>query len=216
MDYASCFFSSEKKQEVVYQNEGFVYGPLRVSANPASEEFRLVIAPTLRPGFLENRRAFIYVRDPRDVLVSAYFSFGKSHVLSANPEMRALQEKRRSLIQTLSLDEFCILEVDNIRMHFDTLQRLLREAEVADVLRFEDIIADFDLAANVLQRVFNLPESVRAEIYSASRPLDKIDNSSHRRSGKIGVFRNELQSATIDILNQKLASSLRAFDYPNY
>ena len=45
---------------------------------------------------LENMRAFHYVRDPRDIVVSAYFSHRNSHTTQAWPELIQYREKLRS------------------------------------------------------------------------------------------------------------------------
>ena len=71
----------------------------------------IVYAPLRRAFFPNNHDKYsvlIILRDPRDVLVSAYFSIRKSHVLPMNPHIREglLSERRKAQEETI--DEYAL------------------------------------------------------------------------------------------------------------
>ena len=48
------------------------------------------------PEFVEDKTIVILVRDPRDVLISFYYSIGFTHITSANPEIADDLQKLRA------------------------------------------------------------------------------------------------------------------------
>jgi hypothetical protein len=67
---------------------------------------------------LDELRAFHVVRDPRDVLVSAYFSHRRSHPTHAWPELIA----HRKALQNCSFEEGLLLEMEFSKKHFEEMR----------------------------------------------------------------------------------------------
>src|SRR3989442_568962 len=86
--------------------------------------------------------------------------------------------------------------------------RHLRLVDYADricnrrvVLKYEDMIANWEKFSSGLTRYLNFRETVLHQIYERSRPLKEEDLTSHRRSGRPGAYRDKLSASTIETLN---------------
>ena len=64
------------------------------------------------------------IRAPRDILVSAYYSFGTTHTISKVEKVQSYQISRRDHIQALSIDEYVFEEAVTYLSHFETVHRL--------------------------------------------------------------------------------------------
>jgi len=104
----------------------------------------MLIAPVTENEFIRGKTAIFFIRDPRDILVSSFYSFGFTHCLSPVKEIRERQEADRKNIQTLSLDEYVIKNMDNSLKNFETIDRLSTSCEHCIILKYEDMIENFD------------------------------------------------------------------------
>jgi len=87
---------------------------------------------------LPLHRGFHVVRDPRDIVVSAYFSHKKSHHTDDWPELI----DHRARLQRLSVSEGLLLELDFIRPFFEHMLTWDYEQENVLELRMEDMTAN--------------------------------------------------------------------------
>lgn len=214
VDYAARIYQGKLSEKVLdFREKGFVYGPIRLSANPAYPTYRMLIEPLSRHEFVRDKRAIFFVRDPRDILVSAYYSFGYTHSLSDVQHIREIQEASRKKIQSRSLDEYVLEHADTQARYFATLYELSRACERGVVLRYEDLVDNFDSFIGQLCSYVAIDDEVVREIYRRSRPRKQEDASSHRRSGQIGSFRDKLKEETVALLNGRLEGTLKMFGY---
>lgn len=86
---------------------------------------------------LPPHRGFHVVRDPRDIVVSAYFSHKKSHHTDEWPEL----VDHRARLQCLSVAEGLLLELDFIRPFFEHMYTWDYEQENVLELHMEEITA---------------------------------------------------------------------------
>ena len=89
---------------------------------------------------VERVRGFHYVRDPRDIVVSAYFSHRNSHATHAWPELLPYREK----LQKLSKEEGLFLELDFRAEQFEDM-RTWKDMPAGGgirLARMEDLTAD--------------------------------------------------------------------------
>jgi hypothetical protein len=194
---------------------GRVYGPIRVSGLGSGDAIDAILfSPRIDPDFVKDKICVFFVRDPRDILVSAYHSFGFTHGFSPVPEVRLRQEKNRDKIAAMTLDQYAVDGAAQQVEHFETIDTLARACPRSVILRYEDMIDDFDRFALQLQHHVPLDPFVISQIYKRSRPRDQEKQASHRRSGRTGGFRRKLQPATIEALNERLAGILQVFNYP--
>ncbi len=66
------------------------------------------------------------IRDPRDILVSSYYSFGFSHGFSSVQKIKDIQKERRIIIQSKTIDEYALENSDRILTNFNTLNKAQR------------------------------------------------------------------------------------------
>ncbi|MCA9956648.1 MAG: hypothetical protein KC434_18090, partial [Anaerolineales bacterium] len=71
---------------------------------------------------LDQYRTVIMVRDPRDVLVSGFYSYTHSHIAPASEEKLAEFEEWRSYVQNMTLDEYAVEISQDLR---ERLQKYL-------------------------------------------------------------------------------------------
>lgn len=89
----------------------------------------------------EQAPKLLLVRDPRDVLVSEYFSNAFSHSLpKAEAEGSVLAKERQRALQT-SVEEYVMSRIGALNQTVDGYRRLLGAANLK-ILRYEDVIFD--------------------------------------------------------------------------
>lgn len=215
IDYAQQIYSGhiKSKEELTFQKRGFIYGPIRISADQTGSVGKMLVKPTTEHSFVQDKIAIFFVRDPRDILVSSYYSFGFTHGLSRVDELRELQEAERKIIRNQTLDEYVLQSVNRQIDLFNILHNMSTACERSLILRYEDMIDDFDTFTGQLMKYISLRDDVVREIYQKSRPNQREDMNSHRRSGQVQGFRCNLKEETIEALNRKLARTLALFGY---
>lgn len=213
IDYAAMLFSGVAVDAMSFERRGRLYGPIRVSAVPGTRVHEDLVLPTTTAEFLRDRIALLLVRDPRDLLVSGYYSFGFTHPFSPVPEIRAKQEARRAAIQAKSIDQYVLDEAPTTRGHFETLLRLTRDCPRATLLRYEDMLQDWPRFEGELLTVLEFAPATLADLHARSRPPEREDAASHRRRGRPGDHAEKLRPETVARLDELLAPALRAFGY---
>ena len=213
VDYAAAFRSSPKEINVNFKGTGYLYGPIRLSVDPSTRVWENLVSPLSKPEFICDKTAVFLVRDPRDILVSGYYSYGFTHSYSPIFLAQKKQKELKNKIRNMGIDQYALTTVEEIKKHFDMVETLHDSCERSVILRYEDMISHFDTFINELKKYIRLSESTIKKMYEDSRPKQKVDNCSHRRSGKHGQFRKDLQKDTIQILNQKLENILIQYQY---
>jgi hypothetical protein len=213
VDYASQIYSGKRIEQLVFRARGYVYGPIRLSADPMTPVYKTLVAPASELEFIRDKIAIFFVRDPRDILVSSYYSFGYTHGFSPVKEIRKRQEVIRNKIQASSLDEYVLASANAVSKNFETLGELNSVCERSAILKYEDMISNFECFIAQLFKYIVIDRSVVREIYERSRPKQKEDTSSNRRSGKVSGFRSKLKEETIEALNREIEDTLVRFHY---
>jgi uncharacterized protein YukE len=214
VDYEHQFYTGATVEAVTFEKRGFVYGPIRLSTGPPSAIYRELIEPVSRPGFVRDKIAVFVIRDPRDILVSAYYSFGYSHVFSVVKEIREQQQQQRNAIRAMPIDDYVVGAAPSSLEHFQTIDRLARACERGTVLKYEDMINDWEKFASGFTTYLDVSRKTLRRAYKQCRPVENEDPAAHRRSGKPGGYREKLRTSTIAALNLILAPVLERFEYP--
>lgn len=215
MDYALQLYTGKRNPEkkLNFRKNGFIYGPIRISAGVQGPEGETLVKPATEHDFIRDKVALFFIRDPRDILVSSYYSFGFTHDLSQVQTIREIQEEKRKGIREMTLDEYVVDAADHQIDFFRTLYDLSITCERSVILRYEDMINDFDGFAEQLRRYVAIDADAMQNIYQRSRPREAEDSTSHRRSGQVEGFRAKLEEGTIQAVNKKLANTLALFGY---
>ena len=141
-----------------------------------------------------------------------YYSFGFSHGLSNNLKLREYQISRREEIQKYSIDEYVIHTAQEIRHKFLHMWRLKQEVDDYVLLRYEDMVLNYDKFFSGLSSFLDFPENVKTDLYNMTRPRDIEDVMIHRRSGRVGGYLNKLKPDTRELLDAKLHDILVLYD----
>lgn len=186
--------------DLYFSSTGCLYGPLR----------DYVEIP-----YLEKYKSLVIVRDPRDVLVSHYYSIAISHNLPANKSRRRefLVERRR--VNDMPIDSYALWASPRFKSTYQSYASLLQRG--ATLLRYEDLIAD---PANWLKSFIEatgLDPSERAirDLIKLGRFNEKVPENSknHLRQKHPGDHANKLSRETIRELDLIWRSELSTFRY---
>lgn len=162
----------------------------------------------LRP----STRTFLLIRDPRDMVVSHYFSIKYSHTTARLGADHILRERQR--LQTIDLDSWAITQIRRIRREFLRYEAL--DGTALKVCRYEDVVFDKVKLIDDLSSQFGLDvaQAKRKRIALAidSRP-EREDIYAHIRQVAPGDHRRKLKPSTIEQLNHGLADILCKYDY---
>ena len=169
-----------------------------------------------RPGILQERKSVLLVRDPRDALVSQYFSFGGRYISHARPARNA--SKFVSRLRTsahLDIDAYVLAQAENYLGKLVAYQRALDFDNVL-LRRYEEVYFDKERFLADIFHHFGIPvpRCVIREVAAASdvRPL-KERRGQHIRKGTPGDHREKLQPRTIERLTRLFAPVCRDFGY---
>ena len=165
--------------------------------------------------FLSQIPTVCLVRDPRDCVVSAYFSFLKSHCLPKDVESKLAQKilDERKLSQNMTIDDWVLGKANQF---FDELSRVaLFLHPNLRLYRYEDIWID---KHNFLQMIVNdlgfpFSESVFLKAFNLVDIKPGSDPRGHVRKGTPGDHKSKLKESTRRQLFDQYQSILSFFDY---
>jgi len=178
--------------------------------------FRYLPPSFFEPGFLRGRKSVLLVRDPRDALVSEFYSFGGKHLTHRQPtkNVEGFREKFEAT-KHMEIDEYVqlrapelLIKLNAYRDHLDFGNAMLR--------RYEQIYFD---KQKFLTEIFDhfeveVPAQIIARVATANdvRP-ESEDPSKHIRKGTPGDHREKLAPATIAKLNDTFRDIGRFYGY---
>lgn len=158
----------------------------------------------------------LMVRDPRDMLVSLYYSVKFSHPFPA--QATAQFSARMNPVRTCatgSIDQFCLSNVDIYLSTLKEYTELIDDASVK-ILRYEDVVFDKAGLACTIRDWFSLDISA-TQLTEVARRFDILPAEDkphdHIRQVHPGDHKRKLQPATIEILSQIFQPFLQRFDY---
>jgi hypothetical protein len=168
---------------------------------------------------LEKYLIVLMVRDPRDVLVSGYFSIAYSHV---EPALGTAKYddflENRANAQAMSIDDYAIAQCDAVYETYNRYKQLLldRHSDVY-LTRYEDMIDDFEIWLQGLINYcqFQVEPSLLNSLIEENEQLRPSSENVNRhiRKGKAGDYKEKLKAETIDYIESKLAPVLPSFGY---
>lgn len=170
--------------------------------------------PRYLEGFdLGNLKKVLLIRDPRDILVSHYFSMKKSHTVPEGEVGRKLLELRDELAH-MGIDEYVLKKAAGFRNIFNKYSTIADEK--MKLFRYEDVIfSKQKWVQDILDLLgFEMPtDQVRViaqkhDIF----PTDENPNS-HIRKVTPGDYKEKLKPDTIEQLNDCFRIVLEKYGY---
>lgn len=209
---ARRFYQGEIRTLPPIQEKGMVYGPIRLTSDKGPE-YKELLHPILARDLLLKYPVVFFARDPRDILVSFFYSITISHNRSPEPGIARLQEEEKREALELGIDDWVLersewLNDKFLHMHY---LHLLNKNSV--LITYEDMIYNFPLFKKQILRVIKLEPAAIREAYDESRPRRQEDATAHKRSGRPYGFYDHLKSGTVDEMNRRLRSSLELMGF---
>jgi hypothetical protein len=166
------------------------------------------------------------IRNPLDVVVSAYYSHRATHPLDGWPELEA----QRRVLQLYCKEAgfyltLAFVERDDFYRETPGPLCALRHWRLEDAtirtIRMEDLVNDVTavlgapLSASFGEQI-QLPGAAdfTFERVSGGRSIGQIDNTSHYRSGLSGIWRRELPDSIVNYVREHFRSILERY-YPD-
>jgi hypothetical protein len=171
------------------------------------------------PSYLRNfditkNKKILLVRDPRDMIVSHYFSMSQSHVIPDSGPVRDELISLRDSIKEVNIDDFCLQYSEVLKDEFKSY-RTVFESELR-VYRYEDIIfKKLDWLNDMLWYLgFGLSSDDRNRIVEENdiRPATERPQE-HIRQVTPGNHRKHLSDMTVQRLNSEFRDILDQFGY---
>lgn len=174
------------------------------------------------PKFLETnnivnqRKKILLVRDPRDALVSAYFSFANSHRLPESGQLLADMQKSREALKNIDVERYVLANAPKVREAFNRYHDHLSNDFLLKTYRYEDIIFDkYNWITDMLD-FLELPiaKSKISEIANKHNIVPSSEDiNRHVRKVKPGDHRDKLSPECISQTNEILAEILARYKY---
>lgn len=165
---------------------------------------------------LEKLKVIVQVRDPRDCLTSAYFSFKESHVPPEDPEKRAAFMERRKKLENLDINEYVLSQAGDYKNRLRILRELVQRHDDVLVLTYEDMVERTEhwlgqIAYFVDQQITPVLRDKLGEKLNFS--VRGEDVSKHKRQVSPGDHKRKLSESTIRKISHKMADEMKFFGY---
>jgi hypothetical protein len=166
---------------------------------------------------LDSYRKILFVRDPRDVVTSYYYSMAYSHPLPGDPKKAMQFQHSRQSVLHRSIDEFAIDFSAELMAILEDYMKMLVGRPNLHVTRYEDMIADFEHWLDKLLSFCSLAisEATRARLIASSAASVPSAHRPERKRRQVtpGDHRRKLKAETIVALNDRFGPALDCFGY---
>jgi len=189
IDSYESFF--EKNSHEMFNQFNHIYGPIRNC-------FSL--------GFSNKFKKIIFVRNPLDTLVSAYYSFGHSHKTSNDKVQGDKSTKEKKYFQKIKIDKFALdLSKEWLKPLLNSYMKICQtNPDDTIVITYEDLIKNPKKEirkmlqfASIDSTNKNLDYLLKDEVFTQIN----VKINSHQRNGRIKQYTRELSKKTINKIN---------------
>lgn len=197
--------SEMEKYKHIFKKNGYLYSVFggMVEGIPNLDEYKIVL----------------FVRDPRDILTSRYYSISYSHgVPAVFGDKHDIFIKEQIKARNHTIDEYVISESDMLLLEFNRYNEIFLEKHSNYFLtKYEHMVDEFDVWLKSLLDYceFNINKDLlRTFTDENNKLLSKGENKfKHVRKGKPGDYKEKLKPETVEFLNNKFSSVLLRHGY---
>jgi hypothetical protein len=192
-----------KKYAHLFKSNGYVYSVFggMIEGIPSLDKFKVVLV----------------VRDPRDILVSDYYSIAYSHAIPDGEKKEIYLSRRESALASM-LDEYVLNSAPKLQSVFERYEmHLFPVCPSVHVARYEDMVENFPewLDSLVSACGMEISKTFRQNLlekHEARRPKGENIHK-HLRKGMPGEHREKLRPETVEQLNNIFEEPLTRFNY---
>jgi hypothetical protein len=156
------------------------------------------------------------VRDPRDLLVSDYYSIRYFHPQPTAPDKLKAFMRRREAAAAVGIDAYVLERAALVSREFARYVEVSYAPTCLAVVRYEDFLDNFARWLATLEQALELPPDPgrreRLAPLAPQRPTGER-RKAKVRAAKAGQFRERLAPATVATLNREFAPILERFGY---
>ena len=163
---------------------------------------------------LSNSTRMLQLRDPRDVLVSLFYSVAYSHLLKSKTG-RGPTDKRRKDTLEKGINRFVIDNSAELKKRYEIYITELLPKKVI-LLKYEDMVTNFKEWIIPIAQEFNLTIEEKNKIidqYTDEFIPKKEDKYAHKRKMIPGDYKDKLKPETIEELNTTFKDVLQKLNY---
>jgi len=161
-----------------------------------------------------NAHIILHLRDPRDVLVSLYFSEAYSHNVFKG--VFDLNQSQRKEIITKGIDQYVLEYADLFNTKYADYQQLFKKPHAVFV-KYEDLVLNFPFWLQEVAKGFAIENpkfiSLMIKKYKKEFEVKKENIHAHKRKILPGDYKEKLESETIGRLNAIFADNLKKYNY---
>jgi hypothetical protein len=189
----------------MFYDRGYCYGGFRTF-------------PHYRIPILESSKSVLLVRDPRDMMTSAYFSFRESHVVPEGNSPRAQRvQKERAYAKVTPIDQWVREAASGIVASFDSYftQGFTRRENVT-IYRYEDVIFNkHEWVADMAKWYgWNLPSDTVQKLVEPHDIVPQVERpDQHIRQVHPGNYKANLSDKTIERIEAIFGPYMEALGY---
>lgn len=161
-----------------------------------------------------NADIMLQLRDPRDVLVSLFYSVAYSHLLKSKTG-RGPTDKRRKDTLEKGINRFVIDNSAELKKRYEIYITELLPKKVI-LLKYEDMVTNFKEWIIPIAQEFNLTIEEKNKIidqYTDEFIPKKEDKYAHKRKMTPGDYKDKLKPETIEELNTTFKDVLQKLNY---
>lgn len=162
---------------------------------------------------LSGFKKILLIRDPRDILVSLYFSVVKSHAVTVGEAGKRLLQEREAAAK-IDIDEYVMQNMEYFVARFRVYQQL--EDDRLRLYRYEDVVFEkYQWIQDILEFLeLELDQEKIREIAQSYDIFPTQENpAAHTRKVTPGDYKQKLKPSTIAILNQQFDEILNHYGY---
>ena len=171
------------------------------------------------PLFREGTKLLL-IRDPRDALVSEYFSNAYSHpipqMIGDHGQVTLQMERQRKIALATPLEEYVLSRAPGMKFTMMDYRQVFKDPKTT-LLKYEDYILNKRSLMLVIAEKFGWhvdEELIRLILEWADIRPEQENPTAFVRKVTPGDHREKLSAETISALNEILRPVLRLYDYP--
>ncbi|MEA5533087.1 sulfotransferase domain-containing protein [Crocosphaera sp. XPORK-15E] len=176
-----------------------------------------VIPPFMKDNLILKRsKKILLVRDPRDLVVSRFFSIAYSHTIPEKGLRQSMMLSARQKALEMTIDEYVVKEASFFLKNWNDYHNYLDFNQDLQIFRYEDVIFNKEKwIIDMLEFLnFNIPQETIKQIASKYdiRPTEENPDN-HIRKVTPGDHKDKLKSSTIETLNNLFGDILKRYQY---